>query len=72
MEAQVIELLPPRGQNRPGVPGRSNCEATCFTIALGARSAEKNRLVAEYALLGLDQSIAVAAWQTHLTEFHHE
>lgn len=29
---------------------------------------KKNRLVAEYALRGLDQSIAVAAWQTRLTE----
>jgi predicted nuclease of restriction endonuclease-like (RecB) superfamily len=29
---------------------------------------KKNRLVAEYALRGLDQSIAVAAWQTQLTE----
>ena len=29
---------------------------------------EKNRLVAEYALRGLDTSIAVAAWQTRLTE----
>jgi hypothetical protein len=29
---------------------------------------KKNELVAEYALRGLDQSIAVAAWQTHLTE----
>ena len=28
----------------------------------------KNRLVAEYALRGLDQSIAVAEWQTRLTE----
>jgi predicted nuclease of restriction endonuclease-like (RecB) superfamily len=28
---------------------------------------KKNRLVAEYALRGLDQSIAVAAWQTQLT-----
>ena len=30
---------------------------------------EKNRLVAEYALRGLDTSIAVAAWQTSLTEY---
>lgn len=29
---------------------------------------EKNKLVAEYALRGLDQSIAVAEWQTQLTE----
>jgi predicted nuclease of restriction endonuclease-like (RecB) superfamily len=29
---------------------------------------KKNKLVAEYALRGLDQSIAVAAWQTQLTE----
>jgi hypothetical protein len=29
---------------------------------------KKNRLVAEYALRGLDQSIAVAAWKTQLTE----
>lgn len=29
---------------------------------------KKNRLVAEYALRGLNQSIAVAAWQTQLTE----
>lgn len=29
---------------------------------------EKNKLVAEYALRGLDQSIAVAAWQTQLTD----
>jgi predicted nuclease of restriction endonuclease-like (RecB) superfamily len=29
---------------------------------------KKNKLVAEYALRGLDQSIAVAAWQTRLTE----
>jgi hypothetical protein len=29
---------------------------------------KKNRLVAEYALRGLDQSIAVAEWQTRLTE----
>ena len=29
---------------------------------------KKNRLVAEYALRGLDQPIAVAAWQTQLTE----
>lgn len=29
---------------------------------------QKNRLVAEYALRGLDQSIAVAAWHTQLTE----
>ncbi len=29
---------------------------------------KKNRLVAEYALRGLDKSIAVAAWQTQLTE----
>ena len=29
---------------------------------------KKNRLVAEYALRGLDQSIAVAAWQTLFTE----
>ncbi len=28
----------------------------------------KDRLVVEYALQGLDQSIAVAEWQTHLTE----
>jgi predicted nuclease of restriction endonuclease-like (RecB) superfamily len=28
----------------------------------------KNRVVAEYALRGLDQSIAVAAWQTRLTD----
>ena len=28
----------------------------------------KDKLVAEYALRGLDQSIAVAAWQTRLTE----
>jgi predicted nuclease of restriction endonuclease-like (RecB) superfamily len=28
----------------------------------------KDRLVVEYALRGLDQSIAVAAWQTQLTE----
>lgn len=28
----------------------------------------KNKLVAEYALRGLDQSIAVAAWQTQLTD----
>ncbi len=31
-------------------------------------SRKKNKLVAEYALRGLDQSIAVAAWQTQLTE----
>jgi hypothetical protein len=31
-------------------------------------SRRKNRLVAEYALRGLDQSIAVGAWQTQLTE----
>ncbi|CAK0766935.1 DUF1016 domain-containing protein [Gammaproteobacteria bacterium] len=29
---------------------------------------KKNKLVAEYALRGLDQSIAVAQWQTQLTE----
>jgi predicted nuclease of restriction endonuclease-like (RecB) superfamily len=29
---------------------------------------KKNKLVAEYSLRGLDQSIAVAAWQTQLTE----
>lgn len=29
---------------------------------------KKNKLVAEYALRGLDQSIAVASWQTKLTE----
>jgi predicted nuclease of restriction endonuclease-like (RecB) superfamily len=29
---------------------------------------EKNRLVAEYALRGLNQSIAVAAWETELTD----
>jgi len=29
---------------------------------------KKNKLVAEYAMRGLDQSIAVAAWQTQLTE----
>jgi predicted nuclease of restriction endonuclease-like (RecB) superfamily len=29
---------------------------------------KKNKLVAEYALRGLDQSIAVAEWQTRLTE----
>lgn len=29
---------------------------------------KKNKLVAEYALRGLDQSIAVAVWQTQLTE----
>jgi predicted nuclease of restriction endonuclease-like (RecB) superfamily len=29
---------------------------------------KKNRLVAEYALRGLDQSIAVAEWQTQLTD----
>jgi predicted nuclease of restriction endonuclease-like (RecB) superfamily len=29
---------------------------------------KKNKLVAEYALRGLDQSIAVAEWQTQLTE----
>ena len=29
---------------------------------------KKNKLVAEYALRGFDQSIAVAAWQTQLTE----
>lgn len=29
---------------------------------------KKNKLVAEYALRGLNQSIAVAAWQTQLTE----
>lgn len=29
---------------------------------------KKNKLVAEYALRGLDQSIAVASWQTQLTE----
>ena len=29
---------------------------------------QKNRLVAEYALRGMDQSIAVAEWQTQLTE----
>jgi len=29
---------------------------------------KKNKLVAEYALRGLDQPIAVAAWQTRLTE----
>ena len=29
---------------------------------------KKNKVVAEYALRGLDQSIAVAAWQTQLTE----
>lgn len=29
---------------------------------------KKNKLVAEYALRGLDQSIAVAAWQTQLTD----
>ncbi len=29
---------------------------------------KNNKLVAEYALRGLDQSIAVAAWQTQLTE----
>ena len=29
---------------------------------------DSDRLVAEYALRGLDQSIAVAAWQTRLTE----
>lgn len=29
---------------------------------------KKNKLVAEYALRGLDQSIAVAEWQTHLTD----
>lgn len=29
---------------------------------------KKNKLVAEYALRGLDQSIAIAAWQTQLTE----
>jgi hypothetical protein len=28
---------------------------------------KKNKLVAEYALRGLDQSIAVAEWQTRLT-----
>jgi hypothetical protein len=31
-------------------------------------SRKKNRLVAEYALRGLDPSIAAAAWQTQLTE----
>ena len=29
---------------------------------------KKNKLVAEYALRGLDQSIAIAAWQNQLTE----
>ena len=29
---------------------------------------KENKLVAEYALRGLDQSIAVAQWQTRLTE----
>jgi predicted nuclease of restriction endonuclease-like (RecB) superfamily len=29
---------------------------------------KKNKLVAEYALRGMDQSIAVAAWETQLTE----
>ncbi len=29
---------------------------------------KKNKLVAEYALRGLDQSIALAAWQTELTD----
>lgn len=29
---------------------------------------EQNKLVAEYALRGLDQSIAVASWQTLLTD----
>jgi hypothetical protein len=29
---------------------------------------KKNKLVAEYALRGLDQSIAVAEWQTRLTD----
>ena len=28
----------------------------------------KNRLVAKYALRGMDQSITVAAWKIHLTE----
>ena len=31
-------------------------------------SHKKNKLVAEYPLRGLDQSIAVAAWQTQLSE----
>lgn len=29
---------------------------------------KKNKLVAEYALRGMDQSIAVAAWKTQLAE----
>jgi len=49
-----------------GIPSWPNYETTCFAIA--RRFRKKNKLVAEYALRGLDQSIAVAAWQTQLTE----
>ena len=44
---------------------RNNLLRNCLGDAF---SRKKNRLVAEYALRGLDQSIAVAAWQTQLTE----
>ena len=44
---------------------RNNLFHNCLGVTLCRK---KNRLVAEYALRGLDQSIAVAAWQTQLTE----
>lgn len=37
-------------------------------MVIEAYCQRKKPLVAEYALRGLDQSIAVAAWQTQLTE----
>ena len=44
---------------------RNNLLRNCLGVTFCRK---KNRLVAEYALRGLDQSIAVAAWQTQLTE----
>jgi hypothetical protein len=44
---------------------RNNLFRNCPGVTFFRR---KNRLVAEYALRGLDQTIAVAAWQTQLTE----
>ena len=44
---------------------RNNLLRNCLGVTFCRK---KNRLFAEYALRGLGQSIAVAAWQTQLTE----
>ena len=47
---------------------RNSLFRNCHGVTSSASSFPKDRLVVEYALRGLDQSLAVAAWQSQITE----